>query len=167
MRQRGIAVPLMMRCPSVKCGTARLRTGSFLRMGVNRAIHGNFFFQGVRVVDRYCATRELGAGRMATAYLAYDLKHERDVANNALHPDLGAALGGERHFARFAAPPACSTRTRDRHFNRSGATIRRAYDATADRVSTDWRVAKARSSSGSRRGPPTRRCAREIRSATS
>ena len=45
------------------------------------------------VVDRYRATRELGAGRMATVYLAYDLKHERDVAIKALHPDLGEPKG--------------------------------------------------------------------------
>ena len=30
--------------------------------------------------DRYRIDRELGAGGMATVYLAHDLKHERDVA---------------------------------------------------------------------------------------
>jgi hypothetical protein len=33
---------------------------------------------------------------MATVYLARDLKHDRDVAIKLLHPDLGAALGGDR-----------------------------------------------------------------------
>ena len=33
---------------------------------------------------------------MATVYLAHDLKHDRDVAIKVLHPELGAALGGER-----------------------------------------------------------------------
>jgi len=42
----------------------------------------------------YRIERELGASGMATAYLAHDLKHERDVAINVLHPDLDAALGG-------------------------------------------------------------------------
>lgn len=46
MRQRGFTVPLMMRWPSANCGTARLRKGPFLRMGVNRAIHGRFAFTG-------------------------------------------------------------------------------------------------------------------------
>ncbi len=40
--------------------------------------------------------RELGAGGMATVYLAHDIQHDRNVAIEVLHPDLGAALGGER-----------------------------------------------------------------------
>src|SRR3954470_15625078 len=48
------------------------------------------------LADRYRIERELGAGGMATVYLAHDLKHDRDVAIKVLHPDLGAVLGGER-----------------------------------------------------------------------
>uniref|UniRef100_UPI003983A0AA protein kinase domain-containing protein n=1 Tax=Gemmatimonas sp. TaxID=1962908 RepID=UPI003983A0AA len=51
--------------------------------------------------NRYTVTRELGAGGMATVYLAHDLKHERDVAVKVLHPDLGAALGGERFLSEI------------------------------------------------------------------
>ena len=48
------------------------------------------------LADRYRVERQLGAGGMATVYLAHDLKHDRDVAIKVLHPDLGAALGAER-----------------------------------------------------------------------
>ena len=36
--------------------------------------------------DRYRMVREIGAGGMATVYLARDLKHERDVAIKVLIP---------------------------------------------------------------------------------
>src|SRR5678815_4174165 len=50
---------------------------------------------------RYRVERELGAGGMATVYLATDLRHERDVAIEVLHPDLGATLGGERFLSEI------------------------------------------------------------------
>jgi len=53
------------------------------------------------LADRYRVERELGAGGMATVYLAHDLRHERDVAIRVIHPDLGAALGGERFLAEI------------------------------------------------------------------
>src|SRR5687767_5759114 len=40
--------------------------------------------------------RELGAGGMATVYLADDVKHDRKVALKVLKPDLAAVLGAER-----------------------------------------------------------------------
>ena len=54
------------------------------------------------LADRYRIERELGAGGMATVYLAHDIKHERDVAIKVLKPELGAALG---RFAPSLAGP--------------------------------------------------------------
>src|SRR5690348_5506859 len=48
------------------------------------------------LADRYRIEREIGAGGMATVYLAEDLKHRRKVALKVLRPELGAALGAER-----------------------------------------------------------------------
>jgi serine/threonine protein kinase len=48
------------------------------------------------LADRYTLERELGAGGMATVYLAADLKHERKVAIKVLRPELAAVLGAER-----------------------------------------------------------------------
>jgi serine/threonine-protein kinase len=48
------------------------------------------------LAGRYDIQGELGAGGMATVYLAEDLKHERQVAVKVLHPELAAALGSER-----------------------------------------------------------------------
>jgi serine/threonine protein kinase/Tol biopolymer transport system component len=53
------------------------------------------------LADRYRIERELGAGGMATVYLAHDLRHDRDVAIKVLHPDLGAALGGDRFLSEI------------------------------------------------------------------
>ena len=46
--------------------------------------------------DRYRIERELGAGGMATVYLAEDLKHDRKVAIKVLRPELAAVIGAER-----------------------------------------------------------------------
>ena len=48
------------------------------------------------LADRYRVDRELGAGGMATVYLAHDLKHERDVAIKVLHPELAESVGRDR-----------------------------------------------------------------------
>ncbi|MEO8139972.1 MAG: serine/threonine-protein kinase, partial [Gemmatimonadota bacterium] len=55
--------------------------------------------------DRYTIERELGAGGMATVYLAQDLKHDRKVAVKVLRPELAASMGVER-FAREIAVAA-------------------------------------------------------------
>ncbi|MGA2383268.1 MAG: protein kinase [Gemmatimonadales bacterium] len=51
------------------------------------------------LADRYTIERELGAGGMATVYLAEDLRHHRKVALKVLRPEIAATLGAGR-FAR-------------------------------------------------------------------
>ncbi len=48
------------------------------------------------LADRYTIEYELGAGGMATVYLAEDVKHHRKVAVKVLRPELAAAIGPER-----------------------------------------------------------------------
>jgi eukaryotic-like serine/threonine-protein kinase len=48
------------------------------------------------LAGRYGIERELGAGGMATVYLAHDLKHGRHVAIKVLGDDVARTLGAER-----------------------------------------------------------------------
>ncbi len=51
--------------------------------------------------DRYTFERELGAGGMATVYLAHDVRHDRKVALKVLRPELAAVIGAERFLAEI------------------------------------------------------------------
>jgi serine/threonine-protein kinase len=53
------------------------------------------------LADRYAIERELGAGGMATVYLARDVRHDRQVALKVLKPELGAVLGVERFLSEI------------------------------------------------------------------
>jgi Tol biopolymer transport system component/tRNA A-37 threonylcarbamoyl transferase component Bud32 len=53
------------------------------------------------LADRYRIERELGAGGMATVYLAQDLKHDRKVALKVLRPELAAVIGARRFLAEI------------------------------------------------------------------
>ncbi len=48
------------------------------------------------LIDRYEIQEEIGAGGMATVYLAHDVKHDRKVALKVLRPELAAVIGAER-----------------------------------------------------------------------
>jgi serine/threonine protein kinase/Flp pilus assembly protein TadD len=48
------------------------------------------------LADRYRVDRKLGAGGMATVYLASDLRHDREVAIKVLHTEVAGALGHGR-----------------------------------------------------------------------
>lgn len=52
---------------------------------------------------RYTIERELGAGGMATVYLAHDVRHDRKVARKVLRPEL----------TRVAVAPGASFAVRD------------------------------------------------------
>jgi serine/threonine-protein kinase len=56
--------------------------------------------------DTYRIERELGAGGMATVYLAEDLKHKRKVAFKVLKPELAAVLGAERFVQEITTTAA-------------------------------------------------------------
>ncbi len=53
------------------------------------------------LADRYVIERELGAGGMATVYLAHDVRHDRKVAVKVLKPELAAMIGGERFLTEI------------------------------------------------------------------
>ena len=53
------------------------------------------------LADRYRIEREIGAGGMATVYLAQDLRHDRKVALKLLRPELSAVIGAERFLAEI------------------------------------------------------------------
>jgi serine/threonine-protein kinase len=65
---------------------------------------------GSPLASRYLVERELGAGGMATVYLAEEKKHGRKVAIKVLRPELAASVGADRFLreigiaARLAHP---------------------------------------------------------------
>src|SRR5207244_13243449 len=48
------------------------------------------------MADRYTLERELGAGGMATVYLAHDPRHNRKVAIKVMNSELAAIIGAAR-----------------------------------------------------------------------
>src|SRR3954463_6644331 len=60
----------------------------------------------VALAARYTVERELGAGGMATVYLAEDVRHRRKVALKVLKPELAAVLGAERFVQEITTTAA-------------------------------------------------------------
>src|ERR671929_441536 len=53
------------------------------------------------LAGRYRLEQEVGAGGMATVYLAQDVRHDRRVALKILRPELAAVIGAERFLAEI------------------------------------------------------------------
>ena len=51
--------------------------------------------------QQYRVEREVGAGGMATVYLAHDERHHRSVALKVLKPELAAVIGAERFLTEI------------------------------------------------------------------
>ncbi len=62
---------------------------------------GNTEELNVALSGRYRIDRQLGAGGMATVYLAHDIKHDRKVALKVLRPELAAVVGAERFLTEI------------------------------------------------------------------
>jgi serine/threonine-protein kinase len=58
------------------------------------------------LAGHYAVEREIGAGGMATVYLARDVRHERQVAIKVLREDLSASLGKERFLREIKVAAA-------------------------------------------------------------
>jgi serine/threonine-protein kinase len=63
------------------------------------------------IAGRYTIERELGAGGMATVYLAHDVRHDRKVALKVLRPELSAILGAERFLTEIKQAETWSSHT--------------------------------------------------------
>src|SRR5918995_3740012 len=57
------------------------------------------------LADRFRIERDLGRGGMATVYLAYDLRQDRQVALKVIRPELGAELGADRFLPEIKVTP--------------------------------------------------------------
>ena len=61
-----------------------------------RSIPGTTPGLDTMLTDRYRIARRIGAGGMATVYLAHDVRHDRDVAIKVLDAELAESLGRQR-----------------------------------------------------------------------
>ena len=68
---------------------------------VIRVLAENFAQLATSLADHYRIERELGAGGMATVYLAHDIRHDRKVALKVLKPELAAVIGASRFLTEI------------------------------------------------------------------
>jgi eukaryotic-like serine/threonine-protein kinase len=63
------------------------------------------------LADRYRIDRVLGAGGMATVYLAHDVRHDRQVAVKVVKPDIVSTIGADRFVKEIRTTSTSSTLT--------------------------------------------------------
>ena len=102
------------------------------------------------LAGRYDVERELGAGGMATVYLAQDLKHDRKVAIKVLRPELAAVIGAERFLREISTIAHCSTRTS------SASSTRVKCRAPPTMSCPSWTVSPCGTGSPGRSSSPSR-----------
>src|SRR6476620_7111282 len=85
------------------------------------------------LADRYLIEREVGAGGMATVYLARDLRHKRSVAIKVIRPGLA---GGDGAPVPYFVMPYVEGETLRQRLERDGRlpveTAARLGDEVAD-----------------------------------
>ncbi len=92
---RGPAVPLLLFRQSPTSGVAaRFREGIAILSSTAEHL-------STALAGRYRVEREIGAGGMATVYLAQDLRHHRNVAVKVLRAELAAMIGAERFLTEI------------------------------------------------------------------
>jgi serine/threonine protein kinase len=84
------------------------------------------------LADRYRIERELGAGGMATVYLAQDLKHHRKVAIKVLRPEHDRDRHVTRHAALHESRAGDGGSARSPHGPMSMRSFYRSYDVHPD-----------------------------------
>jgi len=58
--------------------------------------------RGAVIAERYQIEREIGRGGMATVYLAYDIRHDRQVALKFIHAEVADGEATERFRREIA-----------------------------------------------------------------
>src|SRR5207237_8465072 len=91
-------------CTSARPTTICTVSRDHLRIWTSQALMAEPFDRlKEALADRYTLERELGAGGMATVYLAHDVRHTRKVAIRVMHADRAARIDAARFLQDMAS----------------------------------------------------------------